>query len=74
MKRVTCTSGIEGWQCRLRENYDNRFDVFQAHDEIYGIAGRLGFETAQAAWEANPLIQGSVIPEDLCVVEPRSCE
>ena len=30
MKRVTCASGIEGWQCRLHENYDGRFDVFQA--------------------------------------------
>jgi len=71
MKRVACTSGVQGWQCRLRENYDNRFDVFQAYDETYGIAGRLGFETAQAAWEANPVIQGLVIPEDFCVVESK---
>ena len=71
MKRVACTSNIQGWQCCLRENYDNRFDVFQAYDEVYGIAERLGFETRQAAWEANPAIQGSVIPEDLCVVESK---
>ena len=71
MKRVTCASGIQGWQCRLRENYDGRFDVFRAYDEIYGIAGRLEFETARAAWEANPVIRGSVIPEDLCVVESK---
>ena|GEM_PF-3470685 len=74
MKRVICMSGIEGWQCRLRENYDGRFDVFQAYDETYGIAHRLGFESAQVAWEANPLIQGSVIPEDLRVVRSGSCE
>ena len=81
MKRVICASGIEGWQCRLRENYEGCFDAFRAYDEIYGIAGRLGFETAPAAWEANPVIPGSVIPEDLRVVpagsqvvEAESCE
>jgi hypothetical protein len=73
MRRVTCTSGIQGWQCRLRENYQGRFEVFRAYDEIYGIARRLGFESAHAAWATNPVIQGSVIPEDLRVVEPKSC-
>jgi hypothetical protein len=73
MERVTCASGLQGWQCRLRESYEGRFDVFRAYDEIYGIAQRLGFVSARAAWATNPVIQGSVIPDDLRVVERESC-
>lgn len=67
MKRVKCKSGSQGWQCRLQKNYDS-FEEFAYYSEIYGIHVRLGFDTAEAAWKANPLIRGSIIPSDLEVV------
>jgi len=68
MKRVKCKSGIEGWQCRLRENYDNNFEQFDAYDETYNLAIRLGFDNAEHAWNVNPIIQGSTNPLDFRVV------
>ncbi len=68
MKRVKCKSGIEGWQCRLRENYDNNFEQFDAYDEVYNLAIRLGFKNAEHAWNVNPIIQGSTNPDDFRVV------
>jgi hypothetical protein len=56
------------WKDRLRRVYDNDFGQFEAYDSIYGIAKRLGFGSAQEAWEKNPVISGSVYPEDLRVV------
>jgi len=57
-----------GWTGRLRSNYDNDFEQFKGYDEVYNIAQRLGFDTPEAAWEANPKVYGSVYPEDLHVV------
>ena len=68
---VKCRSGLLGWQGRLHENYNNTFEEFQAYDETYGIAQRLGFANAESAWKANPMIQGSTNPHDLRVV--RRC-
>jgi len=65
---VTCQSGLMGWQCKLRESYENSYAQFLRYDEIYGIAQRLGFTSAEEAWEKNPTIQGSVNPSDLRVV------
>ncbi len=59
------------YRCRLRDNYDNDFEKFDAYAEMYGLHTRLGFETTEEAWEANPMIQGSVIPEDFRVVKPE---
>lgn len=67
MKRVICKSGIEGWQCRLKKNYGS-FGEFKGYCEVQGLHTRLGFKTPAAAWKANPLIQGSVIPDDYRVV------
>ena len=64
MKRVTCRSGINGWQARLHSIYSN-YKEFCAFNSAYGIATRLGFSSAVIAWKANPVIQGSVNPEDL---------
>jgi hypothetical protein len=36
---------------------------------MYGLAERLGFDTPEAAWEANPLVRGSVNPGDYAVVQ-----
>lgn len=63
VRRVKCDSGLPGWQCRLRENYSS-YDEFEAFSETYGLAERLGFDSPLDAWDANPLIQGSVEPSD----------
>lgn len=63
MKRVKCKSGIEGWQCRLQENYTD-FTEFQIYAELWLLHLRLSYKTIRGAWRANPLIQGSVNPSD----------
>jgi hypothetical protein len=64
MKQVKCKSGLTGWQCRLRKNYNNSFEQFKAYAEMYGLHTRLGFKTIVGAWKSNPVIRGSVIPSD----------
>jgi len=68
MKKVICKSGLAGWKSRLRKNYQN-FEEFSYYSEVYGIHKRLGFSSAEEAWEANPIIKGSVIPSDLEVIK-----
>lgn len=60
---VVCRSGLRGTRCRLRDNYRD-LEEYQAYDETWGLAARQGFETAEAAWEANPWIEFSVQPGD----------
>ena len=67
MQRVKCKSGLKGWQCKLQDVYMD-FAHFQTYDEIYGLAKRLGYRSAAAAWKANPTIQGSTNPSDYCRV------
>lgn len=67
MKRVKCKSGLTGYQCRLQKNYSS-FEEFEAYSDTYGVSARLGYKTAEQAWKANPIIQGSVNPSDLRVV------
>ncbi len=66
-KQVRCKSGLMGWQNKLQANYA-KFTEFQTYDEIYGLAKRLGYKSAAAAWKANPTIQGSTNPSDYCRV------
>lgn len=68
MKRIKCPSGLEGWQCRLQESYAS-FEEWDGYSEIYSLADRLGFASAQEAWDANPEIMGSVEPSDFGVVQ-----
>ena len=68
MRKANCKSGIIGWQSRLQKNYDS-FEEFEHYSEIYAIHSRLGFNTAEEAWDANPIIKGSVIPSDLEIVK-----
>lgn len=69
MKRVkTKRSGINGYQCRLQDSYDN-YQQFKALAEMYGIHTRLGYKTVKGAWQRNPMVEGSVIPADLRKVE-----
>jgi hypothetical protein len=59
------------WKARLQDNYDGDFEQFQAYDDIYAIAKRLGFPDAESAWQANPEIGGSTDPNDLQVIDPE---
>lgn len=70
MKAVKCKSGAIGWQSKLKGVYKS-LEEFKAYDEMYSIANRLGFKSADKAWEANPLIQGSTNPSDLRVVKKK---
>ena len=67
MDQVKCDSGIMGYRVRLQEDYDD-FDDFEWYSDVYCLATRLGYESAEAAWADNPMVQGSVIPEDFRVV------
>lgn len=60
------------WTAKLRDNYDNDFEQWEAYSDTYGLATRLGFESAEAAWEANPVIRGSTNPSDFKIVEKSS--
>jgi hypothetical protein len=66
-RTITCRSGLRGWQKKLQDNYVS-LDEFVAYCGVYGIHTRLGYDTPQQAWEANPTIRGSVNPDDLEVV------
>ncbi len=58
------------WKAKLQSNYKNLAE-FKAYAETYGLHVRLGYNTPEEAWEANPLIQGSVKPEDFKKVKTR---
>ena len=69
--KIKCRSGLTGWQCFLQENYDS-FEQWKAYSDVYGLAGKLGFKSPFVAWEKNPLLRGSVNPDDFEVVKlPR---
>jgi len=53
----------EDWQGKLQDQYEN-FEEFESYCETYGIAKRLGYDTPEEAWEANPTVKGSINPED----------
>jgi hypothetical protein len=53
----------EKWTGRLQRQYTD-FEEFAVYDGMYGLARRLGFDSAEEAWEANPLITGSTEPGD----------
>lgn len=66
---VKAQSGLEGWRARLRTNYENSYETFEQFDGIYNIAHRLGYSSRSAAWNANPVIEGSVNPSDFRKVQ-----
>lgn len=65
--QVKCQSGQTGWRRTLHENYENDKERWLSFSETYGLAHRLGFDSAEEAWEENPIIEGSVIPSDFRV-------
>ena len=63
MSRVTCRSGIKGYQARLHQLYSD-YGEWVLFSEIYNLTERLGFKNTREAWDKNPIIQGSVNPSD----------
>lgn len=55
------------WQARLHDVYDSE-EEWLAYNEIYGLAGRLGYSNPHKAWDDNPRVQGSTNPKDYQLV------
>lgn len=53
----------ENWKGKLQDQYES-FEEFERYSETYGLAKRLGFNSAQDAWDTNPVITGGVNPGD----------
>lgn len=66
--KVKCKSGISGWRDYLQANYEDQ-ETWEMFSETYGLADRLGYNSAEEAWNDNPLIEGSVHPSDFRVVK-----
>lgn len=58
----------ETWKAKVQDNYET-LEELQEYDEIYGIAKRLGYNSAEELWNANPVISGSTDPKDLKVIK-----
>lgn len=56
------------WTAKLQKDYAN-FEEWENYSSTYGLAERIGFSSARAAWRANPTVQGSVYPGDFKVVK-----
>ena len=54
---------MKTWIGRIQDVYRNAEDL-HTYDGIYGICSRLGYRSVIECWEANPLVGGSVHPED----------
>ena len=61
--QVKCKSGIMGYRCRLQDNYINK-EEWLHYAEHFLLAFRLGYDSAEEAWDNNPVIEGSTIPSD----------
>jgi len=70
MKRVKLKSGLEGYQCKLQENYLS-FEEWQSYAETYRLHTRLGYKTIVGAWRSNPTIQGGTNPSDFRKVQVK---
>lgn len=57
--RIRCHSGIMGWRTRLRNNYSS-FEDWEQYSDMWGLCLQLGYGTAKIAWDANPVIEGSI--------------
>jgi len=62
--RVKTQSGLVGWRQRLKAVYKRDFEAFASYCKYFGNHRRLGFDSPKQAWNANPVIEGSVNPSD----------
>ena len=54
---------LNEWKGKLRNEYAD-FEEFKRYCEVYNNHKRLGFETPEEAWKANPIVSGSTDPSD----------
>ena len=54
---------MKTWIMETRKNWLS-LEELEAYDSIYNVAGRCGFPSAVAMWEANPVVGGSTDPAD----------
>jgi len=55
------------WKARVRKVYYSLEELI-GYDETFNIAERLGYSSCESLWKENPVIGGSVNPEDFCVM------
>ncbi len=67
MTQVITQSGLTGWRGKLQSSYAN-IQEFIEYDEIFNLAGRLGYDDPVKCWDNNPMIEGSVNPSDFRIV------
>jgi len=58
------------WRGRLRDEYAG-YEEWCRYSDTYGLAARLGFPSNEAAWEANPTVEGSTNPADYRLAPER---
>ena len=58
------------WHRRLQDSYSS-LEEWVGYCISYALNTRLGFETPEMAWEANPMIQGSTNPADFGLYKPN---
>jgi len=56
------------WKMRVRNAYDS-FEELKIYNEVYNIASRCGYTSCEEMWEENPIIGGSIHPEDFGLVK-----
>lgn len=62
--KVKKTGGVdEAWKGKLQDQYTG-YEEFRHYSDTFGLAKRLGFKSARAAWDDNPTVTGSVNPKD----------
>ena len=53
---------------RLKMVYVGNYAEWVYYAELRGLHLKLGYATPKEAWLANPMVQGSVNPDDYCKV------
>jgi hypothetical protein len=61
---------MKTWQMFVQQSYSS-LEELKTYDEIYGIAKRCEYSSAEALWTANPMIGGSTNPSDFGVIQPN---
>ena len=61
------------WMMHVQESYKN-LEELKSYDGIYNIAKRLGFNSAEELWDANPMITGGVNPSDFRIATQEDIE
>lgn len=66
-------TGLTGWRNNLQNIYRD-FREFKSCCDIYGLHERLGYRNPKEAWDANPVIEGTVDPQDYRNVTTGFCQ